>query len=142
MVRRSQQRRRDEKLAARSAAPERSDQGTYIPPDRAKCEQTDMPHYGPAHERVRPRIIVWRQAGRLVEFVVRVDGRRGDGTWKSLLEIDCKHGHVHYHEGVGTDRSEGTHLHRLDTVADVQVGLKVTLNFANGYIAEKIERGD
>lgn len=101
-----------------------------------------MPHYGPVHESVRPRIIVWRQAGRLVEFVVRVDGRRGDGAWKSLLEIDCKHGHVHYHEGEGADRSEGTHLHRLDTVADVQVGLKVALSFANDYIAEKIERGD
>lgn len=49
-----------------------------------------------------------------------------DGDWLNVIEVDCRHGHVHYHVTLpGQPRGEAVHIHTLDTQVDVRDGLGI-----------------
>lgn len=65
---------------------------------------------------VRLQFLLWRQGGRLVDFVVNVQVIGADG-WEIVEYFDCCHGNCHLH--VKSD-AEPRPILRLDRVDDVQ----------------------
>lgn len=124
-ARRKQQRKRDEKRAARDRQAAFDDeQGRYEPPSRDTCEERPYRFQGYEHDNLDYVARTWRQAGRLADFQITVR-YRASGHWVNVVEIDCQHGHVHYHTTLpGQPRCEGVHIHTLDTQADLREGLK------------------
>lgn len=66
---------------------------------------------------LRAQFIIWRQGGRLVDFVANIQELTLDG-WVSLERFDCCHGHCHHHPL--NDELPPLSISRLDTVEDVK----------------------
>lgn len=71
----------------------------------------------------------WRQAGRIVDFFIKIQHQDRDGAWRDYYEIDCNHGHAHAHRYVGGKRDGKTPetLLVLDSVSDVTKALRLAL---------------
>lgn len=135
MIRRNQGKRRQERQQTQQAW-ERleilGNRGRYAPPPRDECEERKAPymlHIAQAYPQVRQ----WRQAGRLVEFAIQLD----DALGRRVLEIDCKHGHVHAHH-FAADGSKGdpVHIYPLEEVTDLNEGLRLAIT----YVVNHAER--
>ena len=123
-------------------------QGRYNPPPRDKCEQDQLRYLRPSYESDIKLIgIAWKQAGRLVDFVLSVKYLDRENNWQSYIEIDCKHGHAHVHNYVGgkRDGKEPESLLRLNEVSDVNSALELAIH--RGYLAardaaDRLNRGE
>ncbi|WP_172121023.1 hypothetical protein [Actinomyces faecalis] len=142
-ARRKQQRKRDEKRAAR----ERQDvfdneQGQYQPPPRSRCEERPLHFRGWRHDTARAKALTWRQGGRLVDFQITIDLLESQ-QWRTALEVDCQHGHVHFHVTESdSPRGKGTHLYTLNSVGDMPAGLKQAIALVDRFIADHIEQSE
>ena len=116
MVRRGQQKERAVRHARRAATDSlESQQGSYVLPDRDDCalKQWEMP-YDEAYS-IRVQYLIWRQAGRMADFVVNIQVLTSDG-WVTVEYFDCCHGHCHHHHRDETVRAT---VLRLDDEDDV-----------------------
>lgn len=104
--------------------------GAYRPPSREECEE-DPPRYLPqsSHPRIKTVGRTWRQAGRLVDFYLAVQYQNSSGEWLDHMSIDCSHGHAHQHHYVDGERdgNQPDSIMILNTVADVQKALKLSM---------------
>lgn len=123
----------------------KSNQGTYRPPLRSRCDEQERVLSAWRFESLDPIVKTWRQSGSLVEFQITLRIRIED-QWRTVFEVDCKHGHVHSHVTTPeTGRGEGIHIYRLDGIADVKKGfnraLQLTYDFAETYIEGTLTEG-
>lgn len=117
MVRRKQQGQKRLREAQRSLSEIlNADRGTYIPPDRGECHEKQWQMPCDDTGAVMLQFVIWRRAGRLVDFVVNVHVL-GTAGWEVVEYFDCCHGHCHLH----SKSSEGPRtIMRLDNVDDVE----------------------
>lgn len=117
-MRRGQQAKRELKRArAEVTRAVTNVEGSYEPPAREECVEHRWHDIIDDAGTVRVRIIVWRHAGRLVDFVMLVELSDWQ-AWAPLSRIDCCHGFCHLHPPDREDEHEP--LHRLDCVDDVE----------------------
>ncbi|MFC9966317.1 hypothetical protein ACFVH4_18975 [Nocardia ignorata] len=117
MVKRNQQAKRELRKASKAAEQQLGmPDGAYIPPDRDLCiaRQWETPVDDLA--TIRLQFNIWRDNGRMVDFVINVQRLSSTG-WVSVERFDCCHGHCHLHidNAVGTIQTVRT----LDCIEDV-----------------------
>lgn len=117
MVRRGQQSQQQVRKAQRRVTESLgTDQGSYQAPDRGECTEKQWEMPCDDANTVRLQFLIWRRAGRLVDFVVNVHVLAADG-WEVLEYFDCCHGSYHLHAKSG---EEPRTIARLDDVDDVE----------------------
>lgn len=130
MVRRGQQGKRAVRRAQRNVSEQlgSSEKGTYQTPDRSECipQRWETP-YDDANT-VRLQFLLWRQDGRIAEFVVNVQVLASEG-WDTVEYFDCCHGHCHLHAKNGTTARTIT---RLDEIGDVEAAFRQVEREADG----------
>ncbi|MEB3063861.1 DUF7718 family protein [[Mycobacterium] zoologicum] len=118
MVRRGQQRRKHVERARRDLERQLdSKHGTYRPPPRGDCFRRQWETAYDDVSAIRVQFIIWRDGGRLVDFVVNVQVL-GSGGWETVERFDCCHGHCHLHPQ--NEELPPESIQRLDAVGDVQ----------------------
>jgi hypothetical protein len=118
VVRRGQQGKRAVQRAQRKVSEllDSSEQGAYQTPDRGECipQQWEIA-YDDANT-VRLQFFLWREGGRIAEFVVNVQVLASEG-WDTVEYFDCCHGHCHLH---ATNDTDVRTIMRLDGIDDVE----------------------
>lgn len=123
MVRRNQQKKRDEARARKQAREEVDDAtGAYVPPPRDECvERTYTSELGDGG-LLRLEVHFWRRGSDTTEFVLILQSREWN-QWKNGPRIDCCHGVCHLHTDDDEPMSE--YYKTLETVEDVQEAWKI-----------------
>lgn len=117
MVRRGQQKKRDELRARREAEQQVIEaQGTYEPPPRSDCREKSFTAEIGEGGVLRLKVHFWRQGGNTTEFVMILQTREWD-QWQNGPRIDCCHGVCHLHDD--DDEPMSTRLKSLNSVEDV-----------------------
>ncbi|MCS5497648.1 hypothetical protein NY547_10405 [Cnuibacter physcomitrellae] len=119
MVRREQQRRRNERRAAKDSLLRLTDQtrGTYLPPDRQECFAKGYYETLDDSNTLRIETRIWRSEKRLVDFVLILRALDWD-EWTTIARVDCCWGFCHLHPPEDESRHEP--IARLDSVDDVE----------------------
>ena len=121
MIRRTQQKRSDEKRAQQSLLDGIAEQarGDYRAPDRSECSVKSWYSSLDDADTLRVDYRIWRLSGRLVDFVILLQVAVWD-DWENVARVDCCHGHCHLHppddERIGGGESRS--ICRLDAVDD------------------------
>lgn len=117
MSRRGQQARNAVRRAKRDAAEAlESQEGSYRPPKDLGLPKQWATAYDDANT-VRVQFNIWRDKGRILNFVINVQVITPDG-WISVERYDCCHGNCHLHHD-NDDHSRDV-VRRLDDLDDVQ----------------------
>jgi len=123
MVRRKQQIKRDERRAQRELEESLADErGRYEAVDRSLCMEKSHIFLIDDGYEFRVQLRFWRHEGQTTEFVYLFQRRVWD-DWENVARIDCSHGSCHVHDPDGDDPTE--HLHRLDTIEDVEEAMRL-----------------
>ena len=147
MVRKEQQRKQDERRAARARdAALVAEQGGYEPPSRMQSiwKEVRSPVDDEAVLWLTQRY--WRLNGRLVDFALTISAVvSSGGEWgeRDLARVDIRHGHAHAHVHLA-DGNEGPaiHIHRLDTVDDLQPALAASVSALQDLARRLLEGSD
>lgn len=123
LIRRYQQRKVDERRARRAAA-EGLESGKYRIPNCAELREQAINHLVDDEATIRVQNRFWTDRGSVVNFVLLLQMRDLDGSWRNLSRIDCCHGHSHLHPE--DDGPAGESIFRLDDVTDVVKAHKVS----------------
>lgn len=123
MVRRNQQKKRDEARARREAEQQVVDaRGIYEPPPREQCQERSFTSEIGDGGLVRLQVYFWRKGGDTTEFVMILQTREWN-QWKNGPRIDCCHGVCHLHED--DDEPMSDRLKTLHSVDDVKLAWAV-----------------
>lgn len=133
MVRRGQQRRRDERAAHAKARAE-AELEAYRPPARAGLTERFYSYVATGSLWID--IYQWRDGRQLVDFYARVYISTPDGEETVLASVDCRnHGTVHLHDE--PDHTEPITIHELESVYDVQKYFHAAIDYLIDYSERK-----
>jgi hypothetical protein len=107
----------------------------WAPPLLDDCDErsypTPLPHDSIAGtDQLISRLRYHSESGdTLVDFAL-VQQRKDKGRWKTVAEVDCRHGevHVHRYDRDGNESATTTSLHPLTCAADVQMGYNIAID--------------
>lgn len=123
MVRRNQQKKRDEIRARRDAEERTIDvKGTYVPPPRSECVERSYTTELGDGGLLRLEVHFWRNGRDTTEFVLILQSKEWD-KWKNGPRVDCCHGVCHLH--LVDDEPMSEYYKTLDSVDDVKEAWKV-----------------
>ena len=139
MVRRAQQGKRALQRARDETERQLgSDKGSYRPPPREVCDPKSWYQTFDDASTVRVSIMLWRQNGRLVDFVILVESSAWN-AWTEVSRIDCCHGFCHVHRPGREAEQES--LMRLDTIDDVEPAQRLASQTAEQIARTLRDRG-
>lgn len=105
-----------------------SQQGSYEPPKgSAPSKQWEMPYDD--SNTVRLQFFLWRDGGKVVDFVINVQVITAEG-WITVEYFDCCHGNCHLHPA--NDGVERQVILRLDSEDDVARAFDLACSEAEG----------
>ncbi len=123
---------------AKKAPVEFLPQGAYIPPDRNLCEESTPSYMLPSsHEHCKTVVKTWKQAGRVVDFVIKIQ-ILNNSQWIDHLTIDCKHGYAHAHHYINgvRDGNPFTLIHILNDVSDINKAIQKAITYSQKVLDE------
>lgn len=122
MVGRGQRKKQELRRASKVMSEQlESPHGSYELPDENDCTKKEWETAVDDLGTIRLQFILWRQQGRLANFVVNVQ-RLTSAGWVSVERFDCCHGHCHLH--VDNDEHKTRSIHTLDTQDDVKTAFR------------------
>lgn len=123
MVRRGQQKKRDEARARKEAEEQVVEAaGSYVPPPREECQERSFTAELGDGRLLRLKVHFWRRSGVTTEFVFILQTREWD-RWVNGPRIDCCHGVCHVHDADDAPMSD--RLKTLDSADDVKDAMAI-----------------